>query len=45
MSIVARFSPTNLTTEKYDESIREHCDSLVRPRAKRGRQAPVLTAR
>jgi len=22
MSIVARFSPTNLTTEKYDESIR-----------------------
>jgi hypothetical protein len=23
MSIVARFNPTNLTTEKYDESIRQ----------------------
>jgi hypothetical protein len=24
MSIVVRFSPTNLTAEKYDESIRRH---------------------
>jgi hypothetical protein len=30
MSIVVRFSPTNLTAEKYDESIRRHEEAGIR---------------
>jgi hypothetical protein len=30
MSIVVRFSPTNLTTEKYDESIRRHEEAGIK---------------
>ena len=29
MSIVVRFSPTNLTAEKYDESIRRHQEAGI----------------
>jgi hypothetical protein len=29
MSLVVRFSPTNLTAEKYDESIRRHAEAGV----------------
>jgi hypothetical protein len=30
MSIVVRFSPTNLTTDKYDESIRRHEEAGIK---------------
>jgi hypothetical protein len=29
MSLVVRFSPTNLTAEKYDESIRRHAEAGI----------------